>query len=88
MFTVAIISKNAIQNAKVEVESQLLPLVGKELIKAGSFSHSCGVIQNITVDRFDEYGGCYLKVKTDKTTVNMHSSNLTDSDRSYGWYTE
>lgn len=88
MFDVSIISKKAIHNAKTEVESQLLHLVGKELVKAGKITYSCGVIKNITVDRFDENGSCYLKVETDKKTVSMHSSNFTKSNCNFGWYTK
>jgi len=85
-------SKIIVTEAMDKMSSKLATeLVGKELFKASSRgsrgSYSCGKITAAKVNRFTEYGGCFVDFKTDKgRSLIIHSSYITEEDCFYGYF--
>lgn len=84
------IPMRALVKAMTEIDSEVLPLVGKELFRASPYKEpqSYGKIYNIRVTDLKADATCDFIIHTEKEIVKVNSSDLFIKDFGYdfGWF--
>ena len=82
------IAREALNKAKDSLtETYRKLLIGKEIYKTNKTNTKfIGIITDVSVERFTEYGDVVLTINTTGHSFNAFGCNLHDEESNYGWF--